>query len=146
MTRLLFVDDEPQNVQAVCSILRDALGAEVIVKVSVKEAIEVLHTQEFDLVVTDIFIPMGKNSREALGPRARQYEDTYRHLGGLALLDAIDQMSSPPKVLAHTVCTDYALLEVLGEQVIGRVPKPAPVDVLLREVKEALRPPSDWSL
>ena len=45
-------------------------------------------------------------------------------------------------VLAHTACTDWALVEILGEQVHAQVPKPAPVDVLLRAIIEALGLPS----
>jgi hypothetical protein len=60
------------------------------------------------------------------------------HLGGLVLLDELDRVEPAPRVLAHTACTDYALLEVLGDRVTAQVPKPAPVDVLLRAVMEAL--------
>jgi CheY-like chemotaxis protein len=140
--RVLFVDDDPEHVGAVAAILADALGADVAVAVSVEEAVTALHAAPVDLVVTDIFIPLGRQPRAALGPRARRYAETVQHLGGLVLLDEIDRLPRPPKVLAHTACTDFALIEVLGERVAARVPKPAPVDVLLRAALEALDLPA----
>ncbi len=140
--RLLFVDDDPEHVERVAAILADALGAEGVVATSVEEAVTALHAAPVDLVVTDIFIPLGARPRAALGPRARRYEETVLHLGGLVLLDEIDRLPHPPRVLAHTACTDFALIEVLGERVAARVPKPAPVDVLLRAALEALDLPA----
>jgi CheY-like chemotaxis protein len=136
--RILFVDDDPEHVDVVQRTVTEALGAEVLVVTSVEDAVAALHAQPFDLVVTDIFIPLGKTPRSAMGPRSRRYEDTVQHLGGLVLLDEIDRVDPVPKVLAHTACTDMALIEVLGDCVSARVPKPAPVDVLLRAVIEAL--------
>ena len=136
--RILFVDDDPQHVEIVQRTVAEALGAEVNVVATVEAAVTALHTYEFDLVVTDIFIPLGTSAREAMGPRSRRYEDTVQHLGGLVLLDELDRVHPQPKVLAHTACTDMALVEILGDCVTARVPKPAPVDVLLKAVIEAL--------
>lgn len=146
MMRLLFIDDEPKYVESVTGILKESLDVEIVLVQTVRQAIHELSETKFDLVVTDIFIPLGKNVREYVGPRARKYEENLKHLGGLAVLDFLDKMTSPPKILAHTACTDYALLEVLGEHVIGSVPKPAPVEVLLREIIQALKPPRNWTL
>ena len=140
--RILFIDDDPEHVELVSRTVEDALGAEVVVVYSVESAVTQLHSKPFDLVVTDIFIPLGRKPREAIGPRARRYAENLVHLGGLVLLDELDRVNPPPKVLAHTACTDFALLEVLGERVTTRVPKPAPVDVLLRAVLEALDLPT----
>ena len=140
--RILFVDDDPQHVEVVQRTVAEALDAEVNVVDTVEAAVTALHTHSFDLVVTDIFIPLGTSARDAMGPRARRYEDTVQHLGGLVLLDELDRVHPPPKVLAHTACTDMALVEILGDCVTARVPKPAPVDVLLRAVIEALDLPA----
>ena len=140
--RILFVDDDPEHVTIVSEILRDALDAEVRVVGSVEEAVAALHHQEYAVVVTDIFIPLGDTPGQALGPRARRYRENLLHLGGLVLLDELDRVEPAPRVLAHTACTDFALLEVLGERVHARVPKPAPADVLLRAVIEALDLPT----
>ncbi len=139
--RILFVDDDPEHVALVSQTIADALGATVEVVESVEAAVAALHQHAFDLVVTDIFIPLGSKSRQVLGPRARRYAENLRHLGGLVLLDELDRVEPPPKILAHTACTDFALLEVLGERVTAKVPKPAPVDVLLRAVIAALELP-----
>ena len=139
---ILFVDDDPQHVEVVQRTVAEALDAHVLVVSSVEEAVTALHRGSFDLVVTDIFIPLGPAARQALGPRSRKYEDTVQHLGGLVLLDELDRVHPTPKVLAHTACTDMALIEILGDCVTARVPKPAPVDVLLRAVIEALDLPA----
>ena len=78
---------------------------------------------------------------EVLGPRARRYEQDLEHLGGLVLLDELQRLTPCPTVLAHTACVDFELLELMKEVVSQRVPKPAPVDVLLRAVLEALKLP-----
>jgi CheY-like chemotaxis protein len=140
--RILFVDDDPEHVEVVQRTVAEALDAEVLVVTTVEDAVAALHATTFDLVVTDIFIPLGTKPRESMGPRSRRYEDTVQHLGGLVLLDEIDRVTPTPKVLAHTACTDLALIEVLGACVSARVPKPAPVDVLLRAVIEALDLPT----
>lgn len=140
--RILFVDDEPGHVDVVQRTVAEALDAQVVVADSVEAAVRALHETSFDLVVTDIFIPLGSKPRDAMGPRSRRYEETVQHLGGLVLLDELDRVSPRPKVLAHTACTDMALIEILGDCVAARVPKPAPVDVLLRAVLEALDLPA----
>ncbi len=138
MKRLLFIDDEPKYVESVTGILKESLDVEIVLVQTVRQAIHELSETKFDLVVTDIFIPLGPHPRDAMGPRSRKYADTVQHLGGLVLLDELDRVVPPPTVLAHTACTDVALLEILGGCVHGRVPKPAPVDVLLKAVIEAL--------
>lgn len=146
LKRLLFVDDEPHNIATVCKILQDALEVEITIVETVDDAIKALQAKEYTIVITDIFIPMGKNLRQTVGPRARKYEENLRHLGGLALLDNIDKLKEPPKIITHTACTDYALLEILGEHVIANIPKPSPIEVLLKAIRDVLHPPRTWSL
>lgn len=143
--RILFVDDEPENISAVADILTES-DIEIRTVTTVQSAVQLLHEEIFDVIVTDIFIPLGQAPEEILGPRARRYSDNLRHLGGLALLDELERIDNPPTILAHTACTDYALIEVLGEHVHERVPKPAPVDVLLQAILRALYPPKQWQL
>ena len=139
MSALLFVDDEPENLEWALNILRITLSdARIDVTETVEDTIQHLSEKHYDLMIMDIFIPMGKNAIQTLGPRARQYQDNMRHLGGLAILDYVEKMASKPKILAHTACTDYALIEVLGDLVYDRIPKPAAVDVLLNEIQRAL--------
>ena len=141
--RILFVDDEPSNITAVSQILQEA-EMDVKTVTTVQAAVEALHQSRFDVIVTDIFIPMGQKPEQIMGPRARRYADNLRHLGGLALLDELERMDNPPIILAHTACTDYAMIEILGDHVEERVPKPAPVDVLLQAIMRALSPERRW--
>jgi CheY-like chemotaxis protein len=139
LSKLLFVDDEPENLRFAIEILQEALPDSVIILTeTVDDTIKQLSNNAFDLVVMDIFIPMGKNLHQTLGPRGKKYEENLRHLGGLAILDFVEKMSVKPKILAHTACTDYALIEVLGDIVVDRIPKPAAVDILLTEVRRHL--------
>lgn len=137
--RILVVDDEPEPLEPSIQLLRVALDAQVQVVTSVEDAVEALHREAVDLVIADIFLPLGVRPRELLGPRARRYAQNLAHLGGLVLLDELDRLEPAPKVLAYTACTDFALLEVLGDRVTARVPKPCPADVLLQAVMEAAR-------
>ena len=139
--RILVVDDEPELLEPLIQLLRVALEAEVQVVSSVDEAVQALHDTATDVVIADIFLPLGDRPRELLGPRARRYAENLIHLGGLVLLDEIDRVEPAPKVLAYTACTDFARLEVLGDRVTARVPKPCPADVLLQAVMDAARAP-----
>lgn len=139
--RLLFVDDDPENVEGVAGTLRDALDADVAVVHTVEDAVRELHRAPVQVLVTDLFIPMGSRPRTVLGPRARRYAEQLEHLGGLVLLDEVDRFDTPPRVLAHTACVDPILIELLGERVYARVRKPAPYEVLLEAVLEAIREP-----
>lgn len=140
--RILFIDDDPEHVAFVSRLVRDVLGAEVEVVSSVEDAVAALQRAPCDLVVTDIFIPLGRDARYTLGPRSRSYAENLQHLGGLLLIDELERLPYRPKVLTHTACTDFALIEVLGDAVTSRVPKPAPPEVLLRAVLDALELPS----
>lgn len=137
--RVLFVDDDPDNVELVSRTLREALDADVRVVTTVEEAVEALHAAHVDLVVADLFIPLGARPGGALGPRARRYAEQVEHLGGLVLIDELERVPDPPLLLAHTACTDPILIELLGERVIERVRKPAPAEVLLEAVLRAIR-------
>jgi CheY-like chemotaxis protein len=140
--RLLFVDDEPERIEILRPTLEDILDAEVVVATTVADGVAALNAAPTDLVVFDVFMPLGESPRDALGPRARRYADRIEHLGGLVFLSEFQRLPSPPKALLHTACTDFALLELMDEVVTARVPKPAPADVLLRFVLEALGLPT----
>ena len=139
---ILFIDDEPEQISVAVDLVREVLECTVDVAPSVESAVAILQEAHVDLVVTDIFIPLGATPGGPLGPRARKYKETVRHLGGLVLLDELERVQHPPLVLAHTACTDFELIEVLGDRVEARIPKPAPADVMLRAVLEALGLPT----
>ena len=93
---------------------------------------------KFDLVILDVFIPIGEGAEDTLGNRAKMYEGEYQHLGGLELIDFLNKMEDKPKVLMHTACFDYDIISMFSEVVDDRVPKPASADVFIKAVIEAL--------
>lgn len=139
MTGLLFVDDEVDNVSLAAEILAEALEMDVRVVDTVEEAVAELHRNHWRAVIMDLFIPLGDHPHRILGPRARRYQDNVDHLGGLVLLEEIDRLDHRPIVISHTACTDHVLLELFGDRVARRIPKPAPMDTLLQNVMEVLR-------
>lgn len=139
MPGVLFVDDDPENVQLIAEILGDALELPVKVVDSVEAAVEALHHATWAAVVMDLFIPLGDHPHRVLGPRARRYQDQVEHLGGLVLLEEIERVPKPPLVIAHTACTDHVLLDLFKDRVALRIPKPAPFDTVLNQVVELLR-------
>jgi CheY-like chemotaxis protein len=136
---VLFVDDEPENVKFVVESLRDGVDGPVQLATSVTDAVQALHDHAYLLVVMDVFIPLGDHPNKVLGARAARLQDRVEHLGGLVLLEEIDRLDPRPEVLAHTACVDHVLLDIFQGRVVGRVPKPAPVDRLLGDVIEVLR-------
>ena len=78
---ILFVDDEPHNIQAVQEILSEALDVTIHISTTVSDALERLENTSFALVITDIFIPMGKNLSRFVGPRARNCAGNASPLG-----------------------------------------------------------------
>lgn len=137
--KILFVDDDPENVTLAAETIRDALGYEVLVATSVEAAVRELHGDvPIDMLITDIFIPMGDRPQGVLGPRALRKAEDIEHLGGLVLLDELDKVPEC-RVLVHTACVDWALLQVLGERSRERVRKPASPEVLIRAIMDALQ-------
>ncbi len=137
---LLFVDDEPENVRLAAEILEESLGMPVVVADSVERAVELLHERPFRAVVMDLFVPLGDHPQRILGPRAQRYQENVEHLGGLVLLEELDRLAERPLVISHTACTDHVLLDLFGDRVAQMVPKPAPLEVLLRVVRDLVAP------
>lgn len=136
---ILFVDDEPENVALTAEILADALEVPVVVAETVKDAVRLLHERHWRAVVMDLFIPLGEHPQRVLGPRARRYQEQVEHLGGLVLLEELERLPEPrPLVVSHTACTDHVLLELFGDVVCRRIPKPAPIDTVLANLMEVL--------
>ena len=140
MKGILFVDDDLENVRLAAEILGEALEEPVLAVPSVEAAVEALHDTPYRAVVMDLFIPLGDHPDRVLGPRAKAYQEQVEHLGGLVLLEEIDRLPYAPIVVSHTACTDHVLLELFGDRVERRIPKPAPLDTLLSNLLEVLRP------
>lgn len=138
MSGVLFVDDELENVELIAEILGEALDMPVLVEETVEGAVARLHEQQLTAVVMDLFIPLGDHPHRVLGPRASRYQEQVDHLGGLVLLEELDRVRPRPIVVSHTACTDHVLLEIFGNRVARRIPKPAPLDMLLRNVIDVI--------
>ena len=135
---VLFVDDEPENVEVAVGILESSLGVPVVSVDSVERAVELLHERPWKIVVMDLFVPLGDDPRRVLGPRARRYQEHVDHLGGLVLLEEIERLPNPPIVVSHTACTDHVLHELFGDRVARMIPKPAPLDTLLQGLMDVI--------
>ena len=135
---ILFVDDDVENVALAAEILQETLSRSVVVVDSVEAAVERLHEDDWSTVVMDLFIPLGDHPQRVLGPRARKYQEHVDHLGGLVLLEEIERLRNRPVVVSHTACTDHVLLELFGNVVERRIPKPAPLDTLLANLMEVI--------
>ncbi len=136
---VLFLDDDPEQVEACAEAIAGAGVAEVLVVRTVAEAVAALHRTRIDLLVMDLFIPLGETPRATFGPRARNYAENVDHLGGLVLLDELERVPSPPMTLLHTACREPIVLELARDRIHARVRKPASADVLIQAVLEALR-------
>ena len=145
MNGILFVDDDPENVEIAAEILGESLEVPVKIAESVEDAVELLHTEPWAAVIMDLFIPLGDHPHRVLGPRARKYQEHVEHLGGLVLLEELERLPQRPIVVSHTACTDHVLLELFGDVVERRIPKPAPLDTLLQNLMEVLAPLQEGS-
>jgi CheY-like chemotaxis protein len=136
---VLFVDDDPDNVAFCIRALSEAGVATAKSVTTVEEAVVALHDRTVDILVMDLFMPMGASPAAVLGPRARKYAENLSDLGGLVLLDELERVPSPPVTLLHTACRDHVVLELARERVASRIRKPAPAEVLLEAVLQAIR-------
>ena len=77
-------------------------GIQIFSAQDVRTALQIINDEEdLDIVITDIFIPTGGDLRQLIGPRARKYEETLQHLGGLIILDALELLHPIPKIITH---------------------------------------------
>ena len=125
--------------EACAEAIRAAGVAEVLSVRTVAEAVGALHASRVDVLVMDLFIPLGDTPRTTLGPRARKYAENVEHLGGIVLLDELARVPNPPLTLLPTACREPVVLELARERIHSRVRKPASAEVLLKAVLEALR-------
>ena len=139
MANILFIDDSPERYNVAFSILQATNdNMNIYLSSNVRSAIRLLCDVHFDLVILDVFIPIGDGAEDTIGSRAKMYEGEHQHLGGLELVDFLSKMENKPQVLMHTACFDYNIISLFSEIVDDRIPKPAPIDVFIKSITEAL--------
>ena len=139
MPNILFIDDSPEKYNVAFSILQATTsGMNIYLSSNVRSTIRLLCDVKFDLVILDVFIPIGEGAEDTIGSRAKMYQGEHQHLGGLELVDFLNKMENKPQVLMHTACFDYDIISLFSEVVDDRVPKPAPIDVFIKSIIEAL--------
>ena len=139
MANILFIDDSPEMYNIAFSVLQSTFGnINIYLSSSVRSTVRLLCDIEFDIVIMDVFIPIGDGAEDTLGSRAKIYEGEYQHLGGLELVDFLQKMKKKPTVLLHTACYDYNIVSLFSEVVDDRIRKPAPLEVFIDAVMGAL--------
>ena len=139
MANILFIDDSPERYNVAFSILQATNNnMNIYLSSNVRSTIRLLCDVHFDLVILDVFIPIGNGAEDTIGSRAKMYEGEHQHLGGLELVDFLSKMENKPQVLMHTACFDYNIISLFSEIVDDRIPKPAPIDVFIKSITEAL--------
>ena len=139
MPNILFIDDSPEIYNVAFSILQATQNdMNVYLSSNVRSTIRLLCDVKFDLIILDVYIPIGEGAEDTLGGRAKMYEGEFQHLGGLELIDFLDKMENRPKVLMHTACFDYDIISMFNPIVDDRIPKPASIDVFINTIVRAL--------
>jgi CheY-like chemotaxis protein len=140
MARILFIDDNPDQFRMILDTLEFIIDdLDIEYSNSVSDAIKKMCEKEYDVVIMDIFLPLGTNSQSIVGPKNKLYKDLdASHLGGLEVLDFLEKMQDHPKVLMHTASLDSMLIEMFSDISEYRIPKPCPPEVFISKVSEAL--------
>jgi CheY-like chemotaxis protein len=139
MPRLLFIDDNPEHFRMILNTLEFIIDdLKVDYSRDVSGAIDLLCQKEYDIIVMDVFVPLG-TKRSVIGPKTKLYEDLESsHLGGLEILHFLEKMNEMPTLLLHTACLDANLINIFGEKAKSRIPKPSPPEVFINKISQAL--------
>lgn len=118
MTRILYVEDNPQNMDLVCRILRHVGGYEVLGAIDGKSGVEEATKNKPDLILMDINLP------------------DISGLEATSLIKAKPDLSTIP-IVAFTADTNEAdRNRYLDAGCDGYLPKPASAQKLLQIVQE----------
>lgn len=118
MTRILYVEDNPQNMDLVCRILRHVGGYEVLGAVDGKSGVEEATKNRPDLILMDINLP------------------DISGLEATSLIKAKPDLNTIP-IVAFTADTNEAdRNKYLDAGCDGYLPKPASAQKLLQIVQE----------
>lgn len=130
--KILMIDDEPQYLIFHVQALEEDFT--VRIETDLDNAIELLNTQDFCLVILDLLMPPKKSERQM------QVDDV--RLTGVKLYHEIQniKLKSTNKSIPVIVMS-----AVRDEQILSQLPKPiflqkpVPIDELLEAVKQALK-------
>jgi CheY-like chemotaxis protein len=117
-SRILVIEDEPKVLEVIVDLLQHA-GYSTQATTDSREAVRLLETTAFDVVVSDIMMP---------------------YLNGLQVLELAKRQSPDAQVVLVTAySTREIAAEALNKGASGFVEKPFQTEQLLRAVREALR-------
>ena len=118
--RLLLVEDDP-GVAAVAQELLEGLGLEVRSAESAPQALERLHRERFDIMLTDVVMPGGMTGIELAREAARTWPDMRIVLtSGYAGDDVDAALADAPWPFVRKPYSGEQLAAVLGDLPIGR--------------------------
>jgi DNA-binding response OmpR family regulator len=117
-SRILFVDDEP-TIRATMPLVLRKQGYEVTVAATVKEALEAIHREEFDLLLSDLNIGQPGD--------------------GFTVVSAMRRSQPQALTLIITGYPDFdTALQAIRSQVDDYVTKPADIPKLISTIREKL--------
>jgi len=122
--RVLIVDDVAAVREALCLLLGDEPGVEVIGEaVDGEEAVRMVETLRPDLVLMDIEMP---------------------HMGGLSAMRAIQRLPHPPKLVAMSIygASDSVRASALDAGAVTYVEKGATLAEVVGALRVAFSPPA----
>ena len=122
MNRILVVDDDTQSLKNVASFLR-LEGYGVDEACDGNEAVNRLDNGEFDLILSDVFMP---------------------RLNGVQLLEYVRSVRPQVPLLFMSGFCDVEADETLERGATDFITKPLRLDELLSKVKQALSNPQSW--
>lgn len=99
--KILFADDELHYIEALFEIAR-AEGYDVVTCRQASEAVALVKMGDIDCVVLDIMMDPGED-----------LAGTSPHKAGLAAVDRILQMKTPPPVICLSVISDQTIIDQL---------------------------------
>jgi CheY-like chemotaxis protein len=88
MKRVLIVDDEPEIIEVLCTLFSEFMGAKVKTASNGLQALVLLKTQEFDLLVTDFKMP--EMSGTVLIEKLRKSEGPNRDMAIIMVTGVVD--------------------------------------------------------
>ena len=81
MPNILFIDDSPEIYNVAFSILQATQNdMNVYLSSNVRSTIRLLCDVKFDLIILDVYIPIGEGAEDTLGSRAKMYEGEFQQV------------------------------------------------------------------